>query len=315
MSDGDSAYVSAVALVHVSTMEQSFTGSGKGGGGSGGSRIVGGEMVTPAKKTGVTGFARAVDRAKLPPLRPYGDPANDKFLKQVKANQLPPELQETTKDTGLPIPVSIALSDQRPQSYPKPEGGGATHTAFAGSGQTLGGTQATVRTVAPAGAGAGAETRQVPLLGLAWIAQLWTELWRRVWSLASLFGFGGRGAPTLRALPVVDVGQPTTQVRLRFSDDGSIVTLTLNESMTVEDLYALAGEELKKKELRQSKPPLSDERESDNNQMTERAWELAGGFPPKPISRAKSDDGSDREANKSLKALGLLNSSVTQRWL
>eukprot|EP01051_Picozoa_sp_SAG22_P038514 SAG22_NODE_19793_length_271_cov_0.959302_1_plen_66_part_10 len=42
------------------------------GGGSGGSRIVGGEMVAPAKKTGVAGFARAVDRPKLPPLRPYG---------------------------------------------------------------------------------------------------------------------------------------------------------------------------------------------------------------------------------------------------
>eukprot|EP01043_Picozoa_sp_COSAG02_P055367 COSAG02_NODE_6408_length_3593_cov_2.949914_1_plen_275_part_10 len=120
------------------------------GGGSGGSRIVGGEIVTPAKKTGVTGFAQAVSRPKLPPLRPYGVPANDKFLKQVKANQLPPELQETTKDTGLPIPVSIALSDQRPQSYPKPEDGGATHTAFSGSGQTLGGTRA-VRTAKPAG--------------------------------------------------------------------------------------------------------------------------------------------------------------------
>lgn len=280
----------------------------------GGSRIVGGEMVTPAKKKGVAGFGRVLDKPKLPPLRPYNVPANDKFLKQVKANQLPPELQDTTKDTGLPIPVSIALSDRRPQTYPKPEDGGATHTAFAGSGQTLGGTRPTAKDSAPARAQAAAGGSDgTPVLGLAWIAHLWGEFWRRVWGLASLFRFGGRDVQAVRALPVVDVDRPTTQVRLRFSDDGSVVTLTLNEDMTVEDLYSLAGEELRKKEQQQQ--PQPSETEPGDEQVAEPAWELAGGFPPKPIPRTTRDDGGDSQAQKSLKELGLLNSSVTQRYL
>eukprot|EP01043_Picozoa_sp_COSAG02_P055370 COSAG02_NODE_6408_length_3593_cov_2.949914_4_plen_137_part_00 len=135
-----------------------------------------------------------------------------------------------------------------------------------------------------------------------------TQLWRRTWGLVSFFGFGGRGTTAGRTLPVVDVNKPTTQVRLRFSDDGSVVTLTLNESMTTEDLYALAGEELKKKSgQQQPQPPPSGGNEADGEQVTERAWQLAYGFPPKPIPRA--------ESKTSLSDLGLLNASVTQRWM
>ena len=128
-------------------------------------------------------------------------------IAQVKASTLPPELLHTTPDTGLPIPVNISLSDRRPTPYP---GDKASARAFAGAGQTLGGTAA-----APPTAAAG-DLNGEPPLGLAWLASLWTYLWRRVWGCWSHY-MTAPGAATHRGtaanpLPVMGeyAATPTT---------------------------------------------------------------------------------------------------------
>ena len=318
------------------------------GGGTGGTRVVGGKVVAPARRTGVTGLRSSSGGSgsspALPPLRRYDDPKHKAFLDQVKASQLPPELMHTTQDTGLPIPVNISLSDRRPQPYPAEQEGaaGGGRRAFAGAGQTLGGGSGGTTS----GSGGGGETQQqqqrgqpeqeqqAPLLGLAWLSWLWSDLWRRIWGLWSTVT--GLGAAATAAgpppIPIVDASQPTTEIRLRLADGSKMVTMRLNETMTADDLYALAAVEIKKHSQDQTQPqphppqpqPLQQQ-EGGGVDVAERAWVLAGGYPPRPIDRdaaaAAAGEGegeNDKEEDKkkkSLKELELLGAVVTQRWL
>jgi len=273
-----------------------------------GTRIVGGVPVTN-RRTGLAGLRRSNATPRLPPLRPYDDPKHDEFLKLVKSNRLPPELQETTKDTGLPIPVNIALQDRRPEPYPEPSEGGASYNAFAGSGQTLGGSTAPSGAAAPTGADGvvGGGEGERPLLGLAWVAWLWSALWRQAWGWLGYLGtfVGGAAQPTEPALPTVDPSLPVTEIRMRLADGGEVVTLRLNETAAVADLFALAESELISR--RQAAQPEGAEQAT----TVGREWELAEGFPPRPIQREVAE-GAEGD---SLKARGLLGALMVQRWV
>ena len=92
---------------------------------------------------------------------------------------------------------------------------------------------------------------------------------------------------------------------MRLADGGEVVTLRLNETAAVADLFALAESELISR--RQAAQPEGAEQAT----TVGREWELAEGFPPRRIQREVAE-GAEGD---SLKARGLLGALVVQRWV
>lgn len=97
--------------------------------------------------------------------------------------------------------------------------------------------------------------------------------------------------------------------------------------MTADDLYRLAAVEIQKTKPVPPTTPTPQQhpgqRQGQGGATTapvrERPWELAGGFPPRPIARTAASIGEgegrgEAVEEKCLKELGLLGALVTQRW-
>lgn len=186
---------------------------------------------------------------KLSPLRPYDTVENKKFLDDVKAGLLPKELQQQD-EKGKPVPTTIGISDERPESYAKlsealdqmkkmkdAEDAEQQRTAapaapamFTGAGQTCGGAVA-----AKPATGSGACDPALLALTMA------------------------------GPVPVVDESKPATTLQLRLST-GARVKARLNLDHTIADLWRIVAQEL---------GPVF---------ATSSGHELCAGFPPKPLS-------------------------------
>lgn len=210
----------------------------------------------------------------LGPLRSYDTAENKAFLDDMKANRVPQQLQKRDEQ-GRPIPLSIAVDDERPRTYKElsevldqmrqlkakqeaeeKKNAPAKSTMFTGSGHTL---SSSAAPAASAGASSGAS--------------------------------GASCDPALLALvraasaPEADEGKPTTTLQLRLST-GARVKARLNLEHTVADLWRLVAREM-----------------GDAAFAAASGHELSAGFPPKPL----------KDTSVSLAAADLANASVTHR--
>ena len=237
-----------------------------------------------ARRTGISSLrdnappGGAPPMPKLPELRKYEE--NAEFMRDLQASIPPREFRELDLSTGAPRPrpVDIMLGDMRPQAFPAElvkrqnamqQAASAppkkpSFAAFTGAGQTLGGSGD-----ASSSSGADAAATASSVDGPS----------------ATATSGGGPWPLEDRPVPTVDAGAPTTSVQVRLSEGGP-QRFQLNKSHTVADLKKLVEGAL----AAAGAAP--------------RAYTLAAGFPPKPLT----DD------DATIEGAGLVGAAVNQRW-